>query len=155
MTHSLALVDDPARLCRSRKVGAHFGLTPPRRYSSGEIDLSGRISKMGDRHMLYLAAQITFDETEDLVVDEGKGNEDCEEPRPREGARRPFTPRCSHPAQDVADGRAVPVAENGACQRLVEDVEQPYPLRRKSRQGTGEGESDCPFGVQSADEGTP
>ncbi|MBV9750466.1 MAG: IS110 family transposase [Acetobacteraceae bacterium] len=55
-------VDDPARFRRSRTVGAHFGLSP-RRYSSGEIDHSGRISRMGDRHvrhMLYVAAQITL-----------------------------------------------------------------------------------------------
>ena len=53
-------IDDPGRFARSRTVGAHFGLTP-RRYASGEIDHSGRISKMGDRHvrhMLYIAAQI-------------------------------------------------------------------------------------------------
>jgi transposase len=53
-------IDDPARFARSRTVGAHFGLTP-RRYASGEIDYSGRISRMGDRqvrHMLYIAAQI-------------------------------------------------------------------------------------------------
>lgn len=53
-------IDDPGRFARSRTVGAHFGLTP-RRYASGEIDYSGRISRMGDRHvrhMLYIAAQI-------------------------------------------------------------------------------------------------
>jgi transposase len=57
-----AAIDDPRRFRRSRTVGAHFGLTP-RRYSSGEIDHSGRISKMGDGHvrrMLYVAAQITL-----------------------------------------------------------------------------------------------
>ena len=57
-----AAIDDPSRFRLSRNVGAHFGLTP-RRYSSGEIDLSGRISKMGDRHvrhMLYVAAQVTL-----------------------------------------------------------------------------------------------
>ena len=50
------------RCHRSRTVGAHFGLSP-RRYSSGEVDRSGRISRMGDRHvrhMLYIAAQITL-----------------------------------------------------------------------------------------------
>lgn len=55
-------IDDPDRFRRSRDVGAHFGLTP-RRYSSGEVDLSGHISKMGDRHvrhMLYVAAQVTL-----------------------------------------------------------------------------------------------
>jgi transposase len=53
-----ACVDDPARFSRSRTVGAHFGLTP-RQYSSGEVDFSGRISRMGDRSMrrlLYVAA---------------------------------------------------------------------------------------------------
>lgn len=53
-----ACVDDPARFRRSRTVGAHFGLTP-RQYSSGEVNVSGRISKMGDRGMrrlLYVAA---------------------------------------------------------------------------------------------------
>lgn len=53
-----ACVDDPARFSRSRTVGAHLGLTP-RRYSSGQVDYSGRISKMGDagmRRLLYVAA---------------------------------------------------------------------------------------------------
>ena len=53
-----ACVDDPARFRRSRTVGAHFGLTP-RQHGSGEVNLSGRISKMGDRGMrrlLYVAA---------------------------------------------------------------------------------------------------
>ena len=43
-----AAIDDPARFRRSRSVGAYAGLTP-RRYASGEIDWSGRISKCGDR----------------------------------------------------------------------------------------------------------
>jgi len=43
-----AVVDDPTRFRRSRSVGAYFGLTP-RRYASGEVDWSGRISKCGDR----------------------------------------------------------------------------------------------------------
>jgi transposase len=53
-------VDDPTRFSRSRTVGAHFGLTP-RQYSSGEIDRSGAISKVGDpmvRESLYEAAHI-------------------------------------------------------------------------------------------------
>ena len=36
-------VDDPFRFRRSRDVGAHFGLTP-RKYQSGEIDVTGSIS---------------------------------------------------------------------------------------------------------------
>jgi transposase len=41
-------IDEPTRFRRSRSVGAYVGLTP-RRYASGEIDWSGRISKCGDR----------------------------------------------------------------------------------------------------------
>src|SRR5215211_4321295 len=54
----VAAVDDPARFRSSRSVGAHFGLTP-RRYQSGETDVTGRISKVGGagaRTMLYEAA---------------------------------------------------------------------------------------------------
>ena len=41
-------IDEPTRFRRSRSVGAYVGLTP-RRYASGEVDWSGRISKCGDR----------------------------------------------------------------------------------------------------------
>jgi transposase len=53
-------VDDPARFRRSRSVGAHFGLTP-KRYQSGETDVTGGISKAGDamvRTALYEAANV-------------------------------------------------------------------------------------------------
>ena len=53
-----AAVDDPARFKRSRTVGAHFGLTP-RRFQSGTVDYSGRISRCGDpevRTALYASA---------------------------------------------------------------------------------------------------
>jgi transposase len=53
-------VDDPARFRRSRDVGAHFGLTP-KRYQSGETDVTGGISKVGDamvRAALYEAANV-------------------------------------------------------------------------------------------------
>ena len=53
-------VDDPARFGRSRAVGAHFGLTP-KRYQSGETDVTGGISKVGDamvRTALYEAANV-------------------------------------------------------------------------------------------------
>jgi transposase len=55
-----ATIDDPARFNRSRNVGAYVGLTP-RRYSSGEVDWAGRISKCGDpmlRSYLYEAAGV-------------------------------------------------------------------------------------------------
>ncbi len=53
-----AAIEDPDRFRRSRDVGAYLGLTP-RRYQSGARDISGSISKQGDRmarHYLYEAA---------------------------------------------------------------------------------------------------
>ena len=47
-------IDDPNRFKSSSDVGAYLGLTP-RRYQSGELDRTGRISKRGDRlTRLYL-----------------------------------------------------------------------------------------------------
>jgi transposase len=42
-----ATIDDPTRFKKSRSVGAYAGFTT-RRYASGEIDWTGRISKCGD-----------------------------------------------------------------------------------------------------------
>jgi transposase len=56
----LATIDDPTRFNKSRNVGAYLGLTT-RRYASGEIDWTGRISKCGDamlRSYLYEAANV-------------------------------------------------------------------------------------------------
>ncbi len=53
-------VDDPARFSRARAIGAHFGLTP-KRYQSGETDIVGSITKIGDgmaRAALYEAAHV-------------------------------------------------------------------------------------------------
>ncbi len=58
-------IDDPARFRRSRDVGPHFGLTP-RKYQSGEIDVTGSISKVGDRMVrtaLYEAASVMLSRT--------------------------------------------------------------------------------------------
>jgi transposase len=55
-----AAIDEPARCRSSRMVGAHFGLTP-RKYQSGETDVTGRLSKIGDhdvRVALYEAAPV-------------------------------------------------------------------------------------------------
>ena len=59
LTYRVA-VDVPTRFSKSRTVGAHIGLTP-KRYQSGEVDWTGRISKAGDpllRASLYEAAQV-------------------------------------------------------------------------------------------------
>ena len=59
LTHASA-IDDPGRFRSSKAVGAHFGLTP-KKYQSGETDVTGRISKIGDggvRTALYEAANV-------------------------------------------------------------------------------------------------
>jgi transposase len=56
----VSAIDDPTRFKSSKGVGAYFGLTP-RKYQSGETDITGRISKSGDagaREALYNAAHI-------------------------------------------------------------------------------------------------
>jgi transposase len=56
----VSAIDDPGRFRSSKTVGAHFGLTP-RKYQSGETDVTGRISKVGDgavRTALYEAANV-------------------------------------------------------------------------------------------------
>jgi transposase len=53
-------VDDPGRFRSSKAAGAHFGLTP-KKYQSGETEIDGRISKIGDaavREALYQAAHV-------------------------------------------------------------------------------------------------
>lgn len=47
-----ATIDDPTRFKNAKAVGAHLGLTP-RVYQSGELDVSGNISKCGDKLMRY------------------------------------------------------------------------------------------------------
>lgn len=51
-------IDDPERFKKSKTAGAHFGMTP-KKYQSGETEIDGRISKIGDkgvRTALYQAA---------------------------------------------------------------------------------------------------
>ncbi len=56
----VSAIDDPSRFKSSKAVGPHFGLTP-RKYQSGEKDVTGSISKIGDagvRAALFEAAHV-------------------------------------------------------------------------------------------------
>ena len=58
-------IDDPSRFRSATSVGAYLGLTP-RRKQSGELDLSGRISRWGDRLLrsyLFEAASVLIHRT--------------------------------------------------------------------------------------------
>jgi transposase len=53
-------IDDPTRFRKSKDLGPYFGLTPSK-YQSGEVDWTGRISKVGDamvRTALFEAANV-------------------------------------------------------------------------------------------------
>jgi len=66
--HFKAAIDDPTRFTSSRNVAAHFGLTP-RRFQSGEMDNTGRISRAGDadvRAALYSAANSLLTRTKQM-----------------------------------------------------------------------------------------
>lgn len=55
-----ATIDNPKRFAKSRSVGAYVGMTA-KRYQSGEMDYTGRISKQGDsmlRAYLFEAANV-------------------------------------------------------------------------------------------------
>ena len=59
ITYKSAL-DDPGRIKKSKNAGPLFGLTP-RRYQSGETDVTGGITRVGDemvRTALYEAANV-------------------------------------------------------------------------------------------------
>jgi transposase len=56
----VAAIDDPGRFKSTKATGAYFGLTP-KKYQSGETNVTGRISKIGDasvRTALYEAANV-------------------------------------------------------------------------------------------------
>jgi transposase len=58
-------IDDPSRFRSATSVGAYLGLTP-RRKQSGELDLTGRISRWGDRLLrsyLFEAASVLIHRT--------------------------------------------------------------------------------------------
>ena len=52
----VSAVDDPSRFRSSKTLGAHFGMTP-RKYQSGETDITGRISKIGDKSIRWALGQ--------------------------------------------------------------------------------------------------
>ncbi|WP_095407244.1 MULTISPECIES: transposase [Rhodomicrobium] len=98
----LATIDDPARFGRSRNVGAYLGLTT-RRYASGEIDWTGRISKCGDamlRSYLYEAASVLLTRVAKWSA-QGLGHAACQAQQSAQGQGRRGPQAVRHPASDV------------------------------------------------------
>ena len=83
----MAVIDDPGRFDHARDVGAYLGLTP-QRYQSGEVDLTGRVSKCGDgflRICLYEAAGVLLTRGTTLVAAQSMGRSVDEACRCQEG----------------------------------------------------------------------
>lgn len=59
----VATIENPERFASSSSVGAYVGLTP-RRHQSGQVDYTGRISKLGDP----LLRTLLFEATSSLIT---------------------------------------------------------------------------------------
>jgi hypothetical protein len=95
-----ATIDVPARFRNSKAVGAVLGLTPAQ-HQSGEMSRVGRISLCGDgmmRALLYESAQTVITAVQcQMVMAQGLGHEDRQEPRVEKGNRGAGAQaRCHH-----------------------------------------------------------
>ncbi len=100
----VSAIDDPGRFSSSKRVGAHFGLTP-RKYQSGETDITGRISKTGDagvRAVLVRGGSYHFDAAAQGRGAEKLGHEALQADRDEEGQGCPCPQTRGDLAPDVA-----------------------------------------------------
>ena len=127
-------VDNPARFGRSSNVGAYLGLTP-RRHQSGERDVSGRISKCGDRltrSYLFEAANVLLMQGSSAGRPSRPGPSDWPSgaaPRKRKSHSHGSLPSCCigsgetappsagrrRPPRDDLNSRGSPIGERGPC----------------------------------------
>ena len=111
-----AAIDDPARFKSSKEVGAYFGLTPTK-YQSGETDINGRISKIGDagvRTVLYEAANIILTKPlKGLHGIEELGDEARQAERDEEGQGGVGTQTRRHHASDAGRWHELPSCRGG------------------------------------------
>ena len=126
-----ATIVDPTRFKKSRSVGAYVGLTT-RRYASGELDWTGRISKCGDamlRSYLYEAANVLL--TRRKVVDtQSLGNPVSEATWVAQGQGGGRPEACGHPAPDVGRRHRVQLVIEGGASTCIKRVEFPPPSGR-------------------------
>jgi transposase len=108
-------VDDPARFRRSRAVGAHFGLTP-KKYQSGETDVTGGISKAGDamvRAALYEAANVMLTRAGQVLHPQALGAGGGQAPGPAAGQGGAGAQAGDRPAPPVGRRQRVPLRQGG------------------------------------------
>ena len=113
-----AAIDDPARFKNSKQVGAHYGITP-KRYQSGEIDYTGRISKIGDKSVrtaLYQAAHIILTRPVKASALKSSGHAARQAHRHGEGESGAGTQARGDPASHAGRGKTVrPQAAEPGC----------------------------------------
>ena len=114
----LATIDDPTRFRRSRSVGAYAGLTT-RRYASGEIDWTGRISKCGDKMLrtyLYEAANVLLTRIAKWSPLKAWGHQAREAKRTAQSQGRRGSKACHHSAPNVDRRNRVQMVIERGCQ---------------------------------------
>jgi len=108
-----AAIDDPHRFAKSKAVGAHFGLTP-KKYQSGETDVTGAISKdrrcagahgpvRGGAHHAHAGWA--------FLGPQALGAGSCQAPRHEASQDRPGAQTGRGHACDVARRRGLPVGQ--------------------------------------------
>ena len=129
-------IDDPGRFRSSKAVGAHFGLTP-KRYQSGETDVTGRISKIGDggrAHRALRGRQRHSDPAGQGLDPEELGDARwplapaCAKPRSRSPASSPsFCTACWPTARNFSQTKRPlqPANERRLQVRAVRDIDRP------------------------------
>ncbi len=147
-------IDDPARIRKSKGVGALLGLTP-RKYQSGETDVTGHVSCVGDmmaRTALYEAANAILSRITRFSALKRWGM-DVAKRRGRRGPRGGGPQTRRHFASDVGRRNELSldkgdVAGSRACQRVnvAEKRIRGGPFRGLFRSGSrrrddGEGEA--------------
>ena len=108
-------VDDPARFRTAKAVGAHFGLTP-KRYQSGETDVTGGISKVGDamvRTALYEAANVMLTRTDARLGPQALGHGGRQAPRHEAGEGGAGAQAGRRPASHVGERHRLPLGQGG------------------------------------------
>ena len=133
----LATIDDPTRFKRSRSVGAYAGLTT-RRYASGEIDWTGRISKCGDKMLRSLplrGRQRAAHPHSKVVGAQSLGHQAREAKRTAQSQGRRGSKACRHSAPDVDRGHRIQMVVKGGCQSTC-IAGQPNSRRSDQRERT-------------------
>ena len=109
-------MDDPSRIAKSKAAGALFGLTP-KKYQSGEKDVTGGITRTGDemvRTALYEAANVLLSRITRFSKLKRWGMDVAKRRGSKAGEGRPGAQDRSDPASHVGRRHSLPLGCGGA-----------------------------------------